>query len=71
MGSSPTPRGYLYALAEDTRPKDSFGRGTSGQLKSNLQAIANGMAFFHLPWDFRISSTTSRMAPWPPATVVT
>jgi hypothetical protein len=70
MGSFPTPKGYLYALAEDTGPKDSFGRGTKGQVKCNLYAIASGMAFFHLPWAFKMSSTTSRMAPWPPATVV-
>jgi hypothetical protein len=36
-----------------------------------LHAIANGMAFFHLPCDFRISSTTSRTAPSPPRAAVT
>jgi hypothetical protein len=35
------------------------------------QAIACGIAFFHLPCAFNISSTTSRAAPFPPPTLVT
>ena len=35
-----------------------------------FHAMASGTAFFHFPWDFNISSTTSLAAPFPPATVV-
>jgi len=50
----------------------TFGRGFDCHrpLQTSRQAIASGMAFFHLPCAFRISSTTSRIAPLPPSTVV-
>lgn len=52
----------LLSRADFRRVSNAFQR---------LQAIACGIAFFHLFCDFRISSTTSRIAPSPPLATVT
>src|SRR5579863_2275137 len=79
MRFSLTSQGYVDALHGCTVRKASFGAGTPGQVfvvpgrsrqEEMVQAMARGIAFFHLPWDFRINSTTSRIAPLPPSTVV-
>lgn len=43
----------------------------SMRMAGPTHAMASGIAFFHLPCDFNISSTTSRTAPSPPRAVVT
>jgi hypothetical protein len=43
----------------------------STQCPETLHASARGIASSHLPWAFRISSTTSRAEPSPPRLPVT